>query len=143
MRELTPVPPATTWGGIEATITDANVHMGLTNPEFLAGGALKIHPDMADKAINDKVAGPLGSDITSAAWGIRTVANSNLIRALRAVSTERGRDPQGFILFGFGGMGPVHAVDLATELGIAKVIVPPLPGVSAHWACSSQTLNTT
>ena len=124
-----PGPACYNLGGIEATITDANVHMGLTNPEFLAGGALKIHPDMADKAINDKVAGPLGSDITSAAWGIRTVANSNLIRALRAVSTERGRDPQGFILFGFGGMGPVHAVDLATELGIAKVIVPPLPGV--------------
>ena len=116
-------------GGQEPTITDANVHMGLTNPESLAAGTLKIYPDLADKAIKDKVAARLGLDITATAWGIRTVANSSLIRALRAVSTERGRDPRRFTLFGFGGMGPVHAVDLATELGISKVIIPPLPGL--------------
>ncbi len=116
-------------GGVEPTITDANVHMGLTNPEYLAGGALKVHPDLADKAINDGVASRLRLDITAAAWGIRTVANSSLIRALRAVSTERGRDPRRFTLVAFGGMGPVHALDLAAELGITKVVIPPLPGL--------------
>ncbi len=116
-------------GGEEPTITDANVHMGLTNPDSLAAGTLKVYPDLADKAIKEKVASRLGLDITATAWGIRTVANSSLIRALRAVSTERGRDPRRFTLFGFGGMGPVHAVDLATELGISKVVIPPLPGL--------------
>ena len=116
-------------GGLEPTITDANVHLGLTNPEYLAGGTLRIHADLADRAIQDRVGGFLGMDTTTAAWGIREVANSSLIRALRAVSTERGRDPRQFSLFAFGGMGPVHAVDLATELGIGKVVVPPLPGL--------------
>ena len=124
-----PGPACYNRGGVEATITDANVHMGLTNPEQLAGGTLKIFPDLADRAIKDKVAAPLGLDITDTAWGIRAVANSSLIRAMRAVSTERGRDPRRFDLFAFGGMGPVHAVDIAEELGMSKVIVPPLPGL--------------
>jgi N-methylhydantoinase A len=116
-------------GGRDPTITDANVHLGLTNPEYLAGGTLPIHADLADRAIQERVGGFLGLDTTTAAWGIREVANSSLIRALRAVSTERGRDPRQFSLFAFGGMGPVHAVDLATELGIRKVVIPPLPGL--------------
>ena len=116
-------------GGREPTITDANVHLGLTNPEYLAGGTLRVHAGLAARAIQDRIAGTLGLDVTTAAWGIREVANSSLIRALRAVSTERGRDPRRFALFAFGGMGPVHAVDLATQLGIRKVVVPPLPGL--------------
>ena len=124
-----PGPACYNRGGVEPTITDANVHMGLTNPEQLAGGTLKIFPDLADKAIKDKVATPLGLDVTATAWGIRAIANSSLIRAMRAVSTERGRDPRRFDLFAFGGMGPVHALDIAEELGMSKVIVPPLPGL--------------
>ena len=124
-----PGPACYNQGGTEPTITDANVHLGFTSPEYLAGGSLKIHPDLADKAIRDRVAGYLGLDVTSVAWGIRTVSNSSLIRTMRAVSTERGRDPRRFVLFAFGGMGPVHAADLATELGIRKVVVPPLPGL--------------
>lgn len=116
-------------GGDAPTITDANVHLGLTNPDYLAGGALKLHRELADKAIQDKVASPLNLDVTTAAWGIRTVANSSLIRTLRAVSTEQGRDPRRFTLLAFGGMGPIHALDLAEELSIARVVVPPLPGL--------------
>lgn len=116
-------------GGVEPTITDANVHMGLTNPDALAGGNLKIRRDLADKAIGDRVAGRLGLDLTKTAWGIRAIAHSSLIRALRAVSTERGRDPRRFVLFAFGGMGPAQALDVASELGINKVIIPPLPGL--------------
>ena len=116
-------------GGIEPTITDANVYLGLTNPEYLAGGALKIRADLAEKVIRERVADPLGIDATKAAWGIREIANSALIRALRAVSTERGRDPRRFALFAFGGMGPVQALDVAGELGMGKVVIPPLPGL--------------
>jgi len=116
-------------GGVEPTITDANVFLGLTNCESLAGGALRLRADLAEKAIRERIAEPLGIDAARAAWGIRTVANSALIRALRAVSTERGRDPRRFTLFAFGGMGPVQALDLADELGMDRVVVPPLPGL--------------
>ncbi len=124
-----PGPACYDLGGEEPTITDANLYLGLTNPESLAGGTLRIHPDLAEKAIQDKIAKRLDLGLTASAWGIRTVANSSLIRALRAVSVERGRDPRRFVMFGFGGMGPVHAADLATELGITKVVIPPLPGL--------------
>ena len=124
-----PGPACYNQGGQEPTITDANVHLGLTNPESLAGGTLKIHRDLAEQAIEEHVARPTNLDLTKVAWGIRAVANSSLIRALRAVSTERGRDPRRFVLFAFGGMGPVQALDVAAELGIRKVVVPPLPGL--------------
>ena len=116
-------------GGVEPTITDANVYLGLTNCETLAGGALKIRADLAERAIREHIAEPLGIDAAKAAWGIRTIANSALIRALRAVSTERGRDPRRFTLFAFGGMGPVQALDVADELGMDKVVIPPIPGL--------------
>ena len=124
-----PGPACYNLGGEQATITDANVHLGLTNPYSLARGALKIHPELGERAITDTLAAKLGMDLTAAAWGIRTVANSSLIRTLRAVSTERGRDPRQYVLFAFGGMGPVHALDLAAEFGITKVVIPPLPGL--------------
>ena len=116
-------------GGVEPTITDANVYLGLTNCEALAGGALRIRADLAERAIRERIAEPLGIDAARAAWGIRTIANSALIRALRAVSTERGRDPRRFTLFAFGGMGPVQALDVADELGMETVVIPPLPGL--------------
>jgi N-methylhydantoinase A len=116
-------------GGDAPTITDANVHLGLTSPDGLAGGMLEIHPQLADVAIDSHLASRLGISVTEAAWGVRTVANSSLIRALRAVSTERGRDPRLFVLFAYGGMGPVHALHLAAELGIQMVVIPTMAGV--------------
>ena len=124
-----PAPACYDAGGVEPTITDANVYLGLTNCEALAGGALEIRADLAEKAIRKRIAEPLGLDAARAAWGVRTIANSALIRALRAVSTERGRDPRRFALFAFGGMGPVQALDVADELGMDRVVVPPLPGL--------------
>ncbi len=124
-----PGPACYAQGGDEPTITDANVYMRLSNSESLAGGGLKIHRHLAEQAIQDRIAQPLKLDLPTAAWGIRSIATSSLVRALRAVSTERGRDPQNYVLFAFGGMGPVHALDVATELGIAKVVVPVLPGL--------------
>ena len=124
-----PGPACYNLGGKLPTITDANVHLGLTNPDHLAGGVLNVHPELADKAIHDNLASSLNLDLTTAAWGVRLVANSSLIRTLRAVSTEQGRDPRRFTLIAFGGMGPIHALDLAEELGITRVVVPPLPGL--------------
>jgi N-methylhydantoinase A len=124
-----PGPACYARGGAAPTITDVNLHMGRTNPGGLAGGTVKIRPDLATRSIRDTVADPLGIDPTDAAWAIRAIAQSSLVRALRAVSSERGRDPRRFTLFAFGGMGPVHALDVAAELGIKRVVVPPLPGL--------------
>jgi N-methylhydantoinase A len=124
-----PGPACYARGGTDPTITDANVHLGLTNPTRFAGGTLNICPDLAERAIRDNLAGALQVDATAIAWAVRSIANASLIRALRAVSVERGRDPRQFVMIAFGGMGPVHALDVAEELGIEKVVIPPLPGV--------------
>ncbi len=124
-----PGPACYRLGGQEATVTDADVLLGYLNPEHLLAGDFKIDAELARKAINDNVAGPLNLSDVEAAHGIHILVNSNMGRALRAVSSERGRDPRRFDLICFGGGGPVHAVGLAEMLDISSVVVPPFPGV--------------
>jgi N-methylhydantoinase A len=116
-------------GNDRPTVTDANVVLGFINPSSLAGGRLGIDKALSEKAIADHLANPLGLDVADAAHGIRAVANANMARAVRAVTVERGRDPRDLTLMAFGGNGGVHAFDLARQLGIPKVVVPPLSGV--------------
>ena len=116
-------------GGTEPTVTDANVALGYLNPDHLVGGDLRLDADAACRALHDRVAQPLGLTLDKAAYGVHLVANSNMMRAVRAVSSQRGRDPRGFALFAFGGNGPVHAVELARTLGIRRVLVPVAPGL--------------
>lgn len=96
-------------GGDRATVSDANVALGMLNPHHLAGGALQVHRDLAVAAIERDVARPLGVDVMQAALGIRSVANASMARAVRSVTVERGIDPRDFTLVAFGGSGPVHA----------------------------------
>ena len=116
-------------GGTEPTVTDANVVLGYIRPGELADGEVSINIEAAQRAIYDHIAIPLGMDLLQAAEGIHRIANARTMRALRAVSTERGRDPREFALMAFGGAGPIHAAGLAKELLIRQVIVPPLPGL--------------
>ena len=116
-------------GNERPTVTDANMVLGLLNPEALAGGSLKVNPALSAKAIETHVARPLGISLMKAAHGIRAVANAGMARALRAVTVERGRDPRDMALMAFGGGGPLHAVDLAQALGIRRVIISPMSGV--------------
>jgi N-methylhydantoinase A len=116
-------------GGTEPTITDANLLLGYVNPSGLAGGAIPVRKDLAETAIEDRVAGPLGLSRLEAAYGVFTVANITMIRAIKAVSTYRGRDPRDFALLAFGGNGPIHSAGIARELGMRSVIVPPVPGL--------------
>jgi N-methylhydantoinase A len=95
----------------------------------LADGDVTVDLAAAQRAVADQVANPLGLDLLPAADGIHQIANARMMRALRAVSTERGRDPRDFALIAFGGSGPVHAAGLARELAIDRVIIPPLPGL--------------
>jgi N-methylhydantoinase A len=116
-------------GGNVPTVTDANVVLGFINPQALAGGGLALQRDLAVAALERAVATPLGLPLEEAAWGVHRVANAAMARALRAVSTERGRDPREFTLLAFGGNGPVHAATLATLLEIERILVPPVPGL--------------
>ena len=116
-------------GGAEPTVTDANVVLGYIRPGELADGEVSIDIEAAQRTIYDHIAAPLGMDLLQAAEGIHRIANARTMRALRAVSTERGRDPREFVLMAFGGSGPIHAAGLAKELLIRQVIVPPLPGL--------------
>ena len=124
-----PGPACYLQGGQDATVTDADVLLGYLNPEYLLGGDFSIDRDLAEEAITRNVAMPLGISAVEAAHGIHLLVNSNMARALRAVSSERGRDPRRFVLFSFGGGGPVHAAGLAEMLDINRMVVPPFPGV--------------
>jgi N-methylhydantoinase A len=124
-----PGPACYSAGGAHPTVTDANLLLGYLGADSLVGGTLRVDPERAQRALAEHVAGPLGLDLTTAAWGAHAIANANMLRALRAVSTERGRDPRDFVLVAFGGNGPVHAVQLARALGSKRVLVPPHPGV--------------
>jgi N-methylhydantoinase A len=116
-------------GGDTPTITDANLLLGYLNPAHLVGGALKLNADKARRIFSDRIANPLGMPLERAAHGAHLIAASNMIRAIRAVSSERGRDPREFALFAFGGNGPVFACGMAQALGMQRIVVPPSAGL--------------
>ena len=116
-------------GGSKPTVTDANVVNGYINPTTIANATIRIDRHAAWEAIKSQIADPLGLDTREAAYGISQIANSAMMRALRAVSTERGRDPRDFTLVSFGGAGPIHAAALADDMEISEVFVPVFPGL--------------
>jgi len=124
-----PGPACYDLGGEEPTLTDVSIVLGYLNPDYLLGGELRINRDKAYQAIEEKVAKHLGIEVLEAAYGAYSIANAEMMRAIRSVSSERGRDPRKFILYAFGGAGPGYAAELARGLGIKKVIVPPMSGV--------------
>ena len=116
-------------GGTIPTVTDANLLLGLINPKHLVGGALPLDAAAAKRVFAASIAAPLGLAPEVAAFGAHEIAASNMIRAIKAVSSERGRDPRQCALFAFGGNGPLFACGMARSLGIKQVIVPPAPGL--------------
>lgn len=116
-------------GGSDATVTDASIVLGLLDPAYFAGGTLRLDPALAFKAVEEKVARPLGLTVLQAALGIHRVVNVQMAEGIRLVSISRGVDPRAFALMPFGGGGPLHATALARELGIGTIIVPRYPGV--------------
>ncbi len=116
-------------GGSEPTITDACLILGYINPDYLVGGELKLNASLARSTFEQKIAAPLGLSLERAAHGAHLIASANMIRAIRAVSIERGRDPRDFVLCAFGGNGPVFACAMAKELGMRRVLIPPAPGL--------------
>jgi len=135
-----PGPACYDLGGEDPTFTDAAVVLGYLNPEHLAGGAVALNAAKARDALQARVAGPAGLTLDQAASGVYAIAAATMMRAVKAVSTYRGRDPRDFALFAFGGNGPLVAVQVADLLDMGRVVVPPSPGVfSALGLLHSQT----
>ncbi|MEO4042571.1 hydantoinase/oxoprolinase family protein [Hoeflea sp. CAU 1731] len=127
-----PGPAAYGKGGTEATTTDANLWLGRINRDYFCGGAIDADMESAGRAI-EAVADKLGVDAAEAARGIVRIANNNMVNALKLVSLNRGFDPRDFTLVAFGGGGAMHAVALASELGVKKVVVPAGASVFSAW----------
>jgi N-methylhydantoinase A len=124
-----PGPACYARGGEEPTLTDALVVLGYLSPTALAGGVQSIAPERAEAVIGEKVAQPLRLGLHEAALGIYRIAVANMCRAVRSVTSQRGRDPRDHALVAFGGAGPAHAVEIARSFEISTVVVPRTPGL--------------
>jgi N-methylhydantoinase A len=127
-----PGPACYNRGGTEPTVTDANLYLGLLNPEYFLGGEMRIDPEPAQDAIG-KIAGYYGISVDEAALGIIRIVNTNMAALLQSVTVKRGYDPREFALVAFGGAGPIHAAAISQELSIPTIIVPMNSGVFSAW----------
>lgn len=132
----TPGPACYGRGGTLPTVTDANLLLGRYDVTAALGGSLTLDVDAAERAISQHIAEPAGLTVQQAAAGILRLVNANMMNAVRSISVERGRDPRGYALVPFGGGGPVHATDIARELGIVTVLVPPFPGCTSAFGAA-------
>ncbi|MGE5264613.1 MAG: hydantoinase/oxoprolinase family protein [Acidobacteriota bacterium] len=115
-------------GGELPVVTDANLVLGRLNAEYFLGGEMKLYPEKAHAAIEKQIARPLGLPVADAAYGIIRVVNANMVKGMAGSSIEKGFDPREFTLVAFGGAGPLHACELAKEIGMRKVVIPLYPG---------------
>ena len=111
-------------------MTDANIVLGKLNQTKILGGRMDVDLGLAEKAIKENICDKSSLDLKQAAAGIVSVVNSNMTRAIRVVSVERGYDAREFTLMAFGGAGPLHACEVARDMGITSVLLPPSPGTS-------------
>jgi N-methylhydantoinase A len=118
-------------GGSEPTVTDANLIVGRIDPEYFLGSGIRLQRDKAVQVISEKIARPLRLSLEEAALGILTIANFNMSLSVRAVSVEKGYDPRDCVLVPSGGGGALHAIAIARELSVPRVIIPPMP---AHFS---------
>lgn len=118
-------------GGTEATVTDANLVLGRLGTSSFLGGNMTLNAELARKSIEQRIAAPLGLTVEDAAEGIIQVVNASMVKGIRVVSVSKGYDPREFCLVAFGGAGPVHASELASEMDIPTVLVPIAPGVTS------------
>lgn len=115
-------------GGTQPVVTDANIVLGKLNQNRILGGRMKVHLEKAYQALDEYICAKSSLSREEAANGIITVVNSNMVRTVRSISVEKGYDVREFSLMAFGGAGPLHACEVAQELGIREVIIPPHPG---------------
>jgi N-methylhydantoinase A len=123
-----PGPACYGWGGTLPTVSDANLVLGRLNPNYFLGGKLSLYPEKAKKAIREHVADKMHLSLEEAALSIIRIVNANMAKGISGVSVQRGYDLREFILVPFGGAAANHAVDIAAELGIGKIVIPPMCG---------------
>ena len=125
-----PGPAAYGRGGKQPTVTDANVVLGRLDKDYFLGGEMSLDDTAAQQAITG-LATELGLGVPDTADGILTLVTANMANAIRSRTVQKGIDPREFSLIAFGGAGPLHAVDVARELGMSEVIIPPYPGITS------------
>jgi N-methylhydantoinase A len=130
-------------GGTEPTSTDADLVLGMLDPDNFIGGKMKLDVAAARRAIAEKIAAPLNMSVEEAAWGIREVLDSAMADLLRRVTIERGHDPREFVLFANGGAGPSHAWAMARDLGLSKFLVPAAATAQSAFGCAISDLGLT
>jgi N-methylhydantoinase A len=123
-----PGPACYSRGGTSPTVTDANLLLGRLDPDHFLGGTMPLDVAAAERAMRDKVGGPLGMELIQAADGVLRIAATTMSYAVRGVTTERGLDAGAFAMIVYGGAGPLHASAIARELGIRRVLIPFAPG---------------
>ena len=117
-------------GGRDATVTDANLILGRLNPDYFLGGNVALDMKRARESVS-VLSSTLGLSLEETALGIIRISTANMVQAIREVTVERGTDPRSFILIPFGGAGSTQAVDIAEELSINQILVPPHPGITS------------
>jgi N-methylhydantoinase A len=125
-------------GGREPTVTDADVVLGIIDPDYFLGGRVQLNKEKAEEVIREKIAAPLNMTVAEAAAAIRTVVDSKMADLLRNLTLEKGYDPRDFVLYAYGGAGPTHCASYGSELDIEAIIVPATATVhSAYGAVAS------
>jgi len=126
-----PGPACYKQGGDNPTVTDADLVLGYLDPDFFLGGTMDLDIELSKKAIQEKIAGPLGTTMVEAAFGIHDLINETMAAAAKTHIAEKGGNPGMVTMSAFGGAGPVHAYGLARKIGAPSILVPPLAGVGS------------
>ena len=127
-------------GGTQPTLTDACLLLGYLDAAGLAGGSVPLDRNRAEVALREQVAKPLGMNLVELCFGVFRIAVSNMTRAIRSVSTERGKDPRDFTLIAFGGNGGLFAAAIARDLELPRIIIPPASGIFSAFGLLSSDL---
>ena len=126
-----PGPACYKQGGDNPTVTDADLVLGYLDPDFFLGGTMALDIELSKRAIEEKIAGPLGTTMVEAAFGIHDLINETMASAAKTHIAEKGGNPNIVTMSAFGGAGPVHAYGLAKKIGAGSILVPPLAGVGS------------
>ena len=126
-----PGPACYNHGGKNPTVTDADLVLGYLDPNYFLGGSMPLDKSASEKAVKEKVAKPLGTEVTEAAFGIHDLINETMAAAAKTHIAEKGGNPNIVTISAFGGAGPVHAYGLAKKIGAPRILVPPLAGVGS------------